>query len=148
MPRRLSRRTALIGAGAIVAIPVTGYAALRAICGREQQAALNAATLAGVTRSPAQAILIGKSYVERDFGQADINDLLEQDLDVAQALRLDCVESGITRLAALIHRDFSSQRIEVVNDWILSKTELVLCALIYRLSLSRTWSISRTPFEL
>lgn len=137
MPRKLSRRGALVGAGAIIAIPAAGYVGARVLCSREQVAAINPTTLAAVMKSPSQAIMIGKAYVEAQINRPDLIALLDQDAGVAHALKLDCVQSGVARLATLISADFSSQRIEIVNDWILAKTELILCGLIYRLSPSQ-----------
>ena len=84
-----------------------------------------------------QASRVGRSYLEADqSGDPASVDTLTRNLlaslgfDV-DALGLVPVRKLRTAVAARVHMDYEQEHVAIVNDWLLSKTEARLCAILF-----------------
>jgi hypothetical protein len=89
-----------------------------------------AARLAGLLADPESAAAVGRAYLDSVPGEADSR-LLVRRLSASLGARGRPVDDDELRrqLAWRIDRDFADERVATVQGWVLSVTELRLCAL-------------------
>ena len=78
------------------------------------------------------AIWVGKKYIEQVPEEADLPWLSEHIFKESYFLSTLKAEKEFRRhILAIIHNDFVEERVFVLEGWILSITELRVCALLY-----------------
>jgi hypothetical protein len=90
--------------------------------------------LAGLFRDPGSAIVVGRRYLRMRPAEAELSTLLEWVLP--QGLRLRPEHEIRSILANRIRADFESRRTVELEGWVLSETEVRLCALLALMSRS------------
>jgi hypothetical protein len=127
--RPITRRRLLAAAGGL-ALPLA-LAPLRPWSALVTVAPANrAGRLAGLLADPASATAVGRVYLDSVPGEADPRILVSR-VSASLGPRGGTVDDDELRrlLARRIARDFEDERISTVQGWVLSVTELRLCAL-------------------
>jgi hypothetical protein len=126
--RPITRRRLLAAAGGL-ALPLA-LAPLRPWSALVDVApASRAARLAGLLADQESAAAVGRAYLDLAPGEADSR-VLVQRLSASLGKGRTLGDDELRRLLALrIDRDFADERVATVQGWVLSVTELRLCAL-------------------
>jgi hypothetical protein len=119
----------MLAAGSLV--PLLGARRLLAAVPRAWPAPPLAARLAALFSAPESAAILGRAYLAEAPAEADPDGLVARILPESSARELAALDGE--RLRALVAErqrgDFAAGRTFVLDGWVLSRTELRLCAL-------------------
>ena len=119
----------MLAAGSLV--PLLGARRLLAAVPRAWPAPPLAARLAALFSAPESAAILGRAYLAEAPAEADPDGLVARILPESSARELAALDGE--RLRALVAErqrgDFAAGRTVALDGWILSRTELRLCAL-------------------
>lgn len=132
------RRFLAVTGGILVPLVVLGTRAWTGLAGRmpepgEALTAARATRLANLLPHPESARAVGRAWLASsgaERGRADVIDALADDLGASLAAIDRAPEAALARgLAGRIAQDFADEHLAIVDGWVLSRTEVRLCAL-------------------
>jgi hypothetical protein len=130
--REIERRAFLRGAGTAAALGLAAPALLSFFAGCGRESAL-ARSLSGFFEDPESARAVGLEYLELSPDEADADAVLERLAGPRRREWEALASSDPDRLAQELrlqhHSDFTHERVVEIRGWILSETEVRLCAL-------------------
>ena len=131
-PQEIERRAFLRGAGAATALGLAAPALLAFFAGCGRESAL-ARPLSGFFADPDSARAVGREYLELSPDEADAATVLERlagaHLREWEALVASDPERLLQALRLQHRGDFAHERVVAIRGWVLSETEVRLCAL-------------------
>lgn len=95
--------------------------------------------LADLLRHHESAVQLGRSYVESDpaYGAlsaeqwaAMVLQSIGMDINIPATIELGKIQDQVSRR---VRKDFSDETVVLVDGWLLARTEVRLCALVFRL---------------
>jgi hypothetical protein len=130
--REIERRAFLRGAGATTALGLATPALLVFFAGCSRESAL-ARLLSGFFADADSARAVGREYLELSPDEADAARVVER-LAGAQLREWEALAASdperLVQALRLQHRgDFANERVVAIRGWVLSETEVRLCAL-------------------
>ena len=133
MSSGIDRRTFVKGAGKAAALGLAAPTLLSALAGCGPDASLGM-ELSGFYSDPEAAAEVGRAYLKVKPEEADRDLLLErmadEDLDRWEDLARRNPEALREAVRARHRSDFAENRVVRLHGWILSQTEVRLCALL------------------
>lgn len=115
----LSRRRLIIGTGAALAVAVIP-------CVRVKADPDTAARIVAVFGRPASAAAVGRAYLAR-FPEEASRSVLVGKLDLVHFRGAD--DELRSRLRSLAMQEYASGQVEMIDGWVLARSELRRCAL-------------------
>jgi hypothetical protein len=130
--REIERRAFLRGAGAGAALGLAAPALLAWLAGCGRESAL-AGSLSGFFADPGSARAVGRQVLELSPDAPDADTVLERlagpRLRRWEALAASDPDRLAQELRLQHHSDFAHERVVAIRGWVLSETEVRLCAL-------------------
>jgi hypothetical protein len=130
--REIERRAFLRGAGAATALGLAAPALLALLAGCGRESAL-ARSVSGFFTDPESARAVGRQYLESSPDGPDADTVLDRlvgpRLREWEALAASDPDRLVQELRLQHRSDFAHERVVAIRGWVLSETEVRLCAL-------------------
>lgn len=127
----ISRRNAIRGltaGGFLAGTGLVSYAAMDDAC-RKHLAFGDADILFAFIAAPHEAEAIGRDFNATLARRVSFSDLQERSPKLHDACRMACKASAIDQIDSVFRSEFASNDIGIMRGWVLSKSELLICAL-------------------